>query len=79
LLATTSGAITHIAVPSSETSTTGAAPVRSRWSSAAAMPPAIVMAPIESPKAGRCMVGKAASGRVSAAAMPPRDQKAVAS
>ncbi len=43
--------IAHIAVDSSEMSTTVASPVRSRWRSAAEMPPAMVMAPIESPKA----------------------------
>ena len=37
--------------PSSDTSTTGASPVRSRWNSAAAMPPAIVMPPGRSPNA----------------------------
>ena len=74
-----SGAMIHIAVPSSETSTTDASPVRSRWKSAAAMPPAIVMPPIESPKAARCMMGAAAPGGVSAFAMPPRHQNEAAS
>ena len=54
---TMSGARIHIAVPSSETSTTDGSPVRSRRNSAAAMPPAIVMPPAESPKAARCMMG----------------------
>src|SRR3989304_738882 len=42
--ATMSGAIIHIAVPRSETSTTGASPVRSRWKSAAATPPVRALA-----------------------------------
>ena len=57
-----SGASIHIAVPSSDTSTTDGSPVRSRRNSAAAMPPAIVMPPVESPKAARCMTGAAAPG-----------------
>ena len=44
--------IAHMPVASSDTSTSGASPVRSRWKRAAEMPPAIVMAPIESPYAG---------------------------
>ena len=43
----------HMPVPSSETSTVVASPVRSRWNSAPMIPPAIVMAPMESPKPGR--------------------------
>ena len=39
-------------VPSSDTSTMVASPVRSRWKSAPMIPPAMVMAPIESPKPG---------------------------
>jgi hypothetical protein len=39
-------------VPSSETSTVVASPVRSRWKSAPMIPPAMVMAPMESPNAG---------------------------
>ena len=42
----------HMAVDRSDTSTTWASPVRSRCRSAAEMPPAMVMAPIESPNAG---------------------------
>ena len=41
--------IAHMPVPSSDTSTTVASPVRSRWYSAPIIPPAIVIAPIESP------------------------------
>ena len=41
--------IAHTPVQSSEMSTTDGSPVRSRANSAAAMPPAIVMPPIESP------------------------------
>ena len=42
----------HMPVPSSETSTVVASPVRSRWKSAPMMPPAMVIAPMESPKPG---------------------------
>ena len=44
--------IDHRPMPSSDTSTVVASPVFSRWYSAPMIPPAIVMAPIESPKAG---------------------------
>src|SRR2546422_631573 len=59
-----SGAMIHIAVPRSDTSTSAASPVRSRWKSAAATPPATVMPPAESPKAARCMTGAAAPAGV---------------
>ncbi len=70
----------HIAVPSSETSTMVASPVRSRWNSAPIIPPAMVMAPIESPNPGpggptTCPY----SGRVMPIAMPERFQNASAS
>ena len=42
----------HMPVPSRDTSTVVASPVRSRWNSAPMIPPAIVMAPMESPKPG---------------------------
>ncbi len=42
----------HHAVLSSDTSISTASPVRSRWNSAAEMPPAMFIPPIESPKAG---------------------------
>ena len=42
----------HIPVPSSETSTVVASPVRSRWNKAPMIPPAMVIAPMESPKPG---------------------------
>ena len=74
LLATMSGAIVHMPVPRSETSTIEGSPVRSRWKSAAEIPPAIVIAPIESPKAARWMVGLSASRAVSPSATPPRNQ-----
>ena len=74
-----SGASTHIAVPSSEMSTTAGWPVRSRRKSAAAIPPAIVIAPVESPNAARCMTGAVAVGGVRALAMPPRHQNDAAS
>jgi hypothetical protein len=76
---TMSGAMIHMAVPRSDTSMTDGSPVRSRRKSAAAMPPAVVMPPAESPNAARCMVGRSASGGVSACAMPPRDQNEAAS
>ena len=44
--------ICHMPAASSETSTSGASPVRSRCSSAAAMPPAMYIAPTASPNAG---------------------------
>ena len=44
--------IDHMAVASRDTSTTVASPVFSRWKSAPMIPPAIVKAPMESPKAG---------------------------
>ena len=79
LLDTMSGPSTHMAVPSREMSTTGPSPVRSFWRSPAAMPPAMVMAPMESPKAAFCMTGDSAWGGVMAWPMPPRDQKEAAS
>ena len=66
----------HMPVPSSETSTVVASPVRSRWKSAPMMPPAMVMAPMESPKPGP---GGPASRSMSAGltprATPARYQK----
>ena len=44
--------IDHSPIPRSDTSTVVASPVRSRWNSAPMIPPAMVMAPIESPNAG---------------------------
>jgi hypothetical protein len=60
-----------------DTSTTVAAPVRSRWNNAPVIPPAMVIAPIESPKPGpggptMCLY----SGRVRETAIPARAQKA---
>ncbi len=43
------------------------------------MPPAMVMAPIESPKAAFCMTGVSAPAGVRAWPMPPRDQNDAAS
>ena len=60
---TMSGARIHIAVPSSETSISDGSPVRSRRKSAAAIPPATVMPPAESPNAARCMIGRGGAGR----------------
>ena len=68
-----------MAVARRDTSTIEASPVRSRFNSAAVMPPASVIAPIESPNAARCITGNSSPGGVSASAMPPRDQNAVAS
>ena len=68
--------IAHIAVDSSETSTTLASPVRSRCRSAAEMPPAMVMAPIESPNAGPgWLTGCGRSDGVTECATPERAQK----
>ncbi len=67
-------------VDSSDTSTTDGSPVRSRANRAPAIPPAIVMPPIESPYAGPGMPsGTGRSGGVTPAALPARAQKALAS
>ena len=67
----------HSPVPSSDTSTTVASPVRSRWNSAPMIPPAIVMAPIESPKPGAGGTGtRSYSGRLAPTATPARAQNA---
>ena len=64
-------------VPSSDTSTTVPSPVRSRWYSAPIIPPAIVMAPMESPKPGAGGVGTwPYSGRITPTATPARFQNA---
>ena len=56
--------IDHMPVASSDTSTTVACPVFSRWNSAPMIAPAIVIAPIESPNAGAGgMVTLSSSGR----------------
>ena len=52
LAATTIGESCQIAVASKETSTTLGSPVRSRFTSAAEMAPAMARPPITSPKAG---------------------------
>ncbi len=57
-----SGDSCHAAQASSDTSTTGASPVRSRCRRPAAMPPAIVMPPGRSPNAGVCLMGSTPSG-----------------
>jgi hypothetical protein len=62
-------------MPSSDTSTVVASPVRSRWNSAPMIPPAIVIAPIESPNAGAGGGGvNSSSGYISPAATPGRCQ-----
>ena len=67
--------IAHMAEESRETSVTGDSPVRSLWKRAMAMPPAMVIAPIESPKPGPGGgVTKSESGCVTAAATPERAQ-----
>ena len=47
----------HIAVASSDTSTTDPSPVWARRNSAAAMPKASAMPPFRSPMAPRCEIG----------------------
>ena len=70
----------HHAVLSSDTSTSTASPVRSRWNSAAEMPPAMFMPPIESPNAGiPCDSAPPSSGGVNAWPTPLRVQNAVPS
>ena len=65
--------IAHMPVPSSDTSTVVASPVRSRWNSAPMIPPAIVMAPIESPNPGAGGDGtRSYSGRMMPIAIPAR-------
>ncbi len=67
----------HSPTPNSETSTTDASPVRSRWNSAPMMPPAMVIAPMESPKPGAGGTGtRSYSGRWAPAATPERAQNA---
>ncbi len=67
----------HSPTPSNETSTMVASPVRSRWKRAPMIPPAMVMAPMESPKPGAGGTGvNSYSGRWAPTAMPERDQKA---
>ncbi len=67
----------HIPVPSSDTSTIVASPVRSRWNSAPMIPPAMVMAPMESPKPGAGgLTTRSYSGRVHPIATPARAQNA---
>jgi len=69
------GEICHMAVASSETSTTLASPVRSRLSSAAAMAPAVASPPITSPNAGVGWPGGQPSSRSGMVApTPPRAQ-----
>ena len=70
----------HRPTPSSDTSTIDASPVRSRWNSAPMIPPAMVMAPIESPNPGAGGTGtRSYSGRWAPTATPERAQKARAS
>jgi hypothetical protein len=72
--------IAHRPVPKSDTSTTVAWPVRSRWNRAPMIPPAMVMAPIESPNpgpGGETM--RSYSGRLQPTATPLRAQKERAS
>ena len=70
----------HQALASSETSTSVASPVFSRWNSAAEMPPAIFMPPIESPNAGIPMLSiPSISAGVIVWPTPLRVQKAVPS
>ena len=72
----TIGESCHMAVASSDTSTTLGSPVRSRLSSAAAIAPAVVRPPMTSPKAGVGWPGGQPSSRSgSVMPMPPRAQK----
>ena len=70
--ATMSAEIVHMACPSSDTSTIGEAPVRSRWNNAPQIPPAMVIAAGRSPIAEEPTIGQAELGGVSALANPPR-------
>src|SRR5262245_44424314 len=66
-------AIAHMPTPSSETSTTEVSPVRSRANRAPAIPPAIVIPPIESPYAPAGMpIIRGLSGGVQLQAAPAR-------
>src|SRR5690606_32599554 len=68
----------HSPLPSRDTSTTEGVPVRSRLSSAAAMPPARLVPEMVSPKAGPGgWIMPSMPGAVMVAAIPPRHQKAV--
>ena len=72
--------IAHMPVFMSDTSTTSASPVRSRWNSAAEMPPAMVIAPMVSPYAGAGMPGTVvASGAFALMPLVPRYQNEIAS
>ena len=65
---------------SSDTSTTDGSPVVARANSAAAIPPAIVMPPIESPYAPVGMPSRRSElAGVTACPLPPRAQNAVLS
>ncbi len=71
------GAIDHIDIPRSDTSTTTASPVRSRCNSAPAIPPARAMPEVRSPYAGPGIaVGVDAPAGVVAIDTPPRAQNA---
>ena len=68
-------ALAHIPTLNSDTSTSDVSPVRSRANSAAAIPPAIVMPPMESPYAGAGMWhSPSVPGGVTPTAWPARDQ-----
>src|SRR6476659_2920129 len=76
----TASPLAQAAVDSSETSMIDGSPVRSRAKSAPAIPPAIVMPPMESPNAGAGMPSTTlASVGVTPTAPPPRDQNALES
>ena len=65
----------HMPVAISDTSTTSASPVRSRWNRAAEIPPAMVMAPMVSPYAGAGIPGTwSASGALMLRPLVPRYQ-----
>ena len=66
--------IDHRPAPMSDTSTVVASPVRSRWSSAPMIPPAMVIAPIESPNAGAGVCTGFSPTGVAPIATPARHQ-----
>src|SRR5262245_22285617 len=68
-------AIDHAPTPISDTSTIDGSPVCARENSAAAIPPAIIAPPIESPNApAGCVMRRGLSGGVVPHAHPTRDQ-----
>ena len=80
LVSATVWPIDHKPLPSSDTSTIDGSPVRSRLTSAAAMPPARLVPEMVSPYAGPGgAIMPSIPGGVMVAAVPARHQKAVMS